>query len=231
MKKKTMALLMALTFTLASGISACAKPDPAPPDEPVPSGTADPSQTPPAETGTPPAETNGGTESPASTDDPGDVTGDEDATLTVVIEGESETIPGIRHNSWLGYAMTYDPELFTFNQVDETADSYMAEPEEGRPNVYLSVSVIEDLSFEETVEGMRLQKGIEDEGRTASIGAHSYAATQLSYAAGTGSSDEVVEYFITEQNGTVFVIALGCFVEGEEGFGARLNAMLDTMTF
>ena len=44
-------------------------------------------------------------------------------------------------------------------------------------------------------------------------------------------NDEIVEYYITEQNGTIFVVALGYFVGAEEGYGARLHAMLDTMTF
>ena len=78
---------------------------------------------------------------------------------------------------------------------------------------------------------LRIQQNIEDEGTTVSVGAHSYAATYLRYAAGTEDNDEIVEYYITEQNGTIFVVALGYFVGAEEGYGARLHAMLDTMTF
>ena len=233
MKKQTLALLLALIFALSLGLTACTKSDAGPADTPGSSGSAEPSQSFPPETETPPEETPGGsTETPAPTDEPGDVSvGDDAAELTVVIEGETLTIAGSRHNSWLGYSMIYDPAVFTFNQVDETADSYMAEVVEGRPNVYLSVSVIEDLTFDETVEGMRIQKGIEEEDETASIGAHRYAATYLRYAAGAGANDEVVEYYITEQNGTIFLVALGNFVDGQEDFGARLHAMLDTMTF
>ena len=131
-----------------------------------------------------------------ATDDPGDMTGDQDTTLTVEIEGETETIPGIRHNSVLGYAVTYDPERFALNIVDEYAESYMADIVEGQPNVYLAVSVIEDeldeLTFDDVVEGMRIQQNIEDEGTTVSVGAHSYAATYLRYAAGTEDNDEIV---------------------------------------
>ena len=233
MKKRTVALVMALVLSLSLGLTACTNSDDQPTQEPTQSLSPAPS---PSDSAAPenttPAESDSDTD---ATDDPGDMTGDQDTTLTVEIEGETETIPGIRHNSVLGYAVTYDPERFALNIVDEYAESYMADIVEGQPNVYLAVSVIEDeldeLTIDDVVEGMRIQQNIEDEGTTVSVGAHSYAATYLRYAAGTEDNDEIVEYYITEQNGTIFVVALGYFVGAEEGYGARLHAMLDTMTF
>lgn len=233
MRKRTAALITAFVLSLSLGLTACTKQG----DEPVPEPSQSVSPAPgPSDSNAPedtaPAESGSGTD---AADDPGDLTGDQDTTLTVEIEGQTQTIPGVRHNSVLGYAVTYDPERFALNLVDEYSESYMAERTEGTPNVYLAVSVMEneldELTFDQVVEGMRLQQNIESEGETVSVGAHSYAATYLRYAAGTEDGDEIVEYYITEQNGTIFVVALGYFVEAEEGYGSRLHAMLDTMTF
>lgn len=230
--KRTVALMTALMLSLSAGLSACSRADVTPSQEPSQSVAPGPDAT-----GSLPPEDDTPTQSQPveETDDPGELIGDREETLTVVIEGVTETIPAIRHNSVLGYAVTYDPALFSLNTVDQFSESYMAERTEGIPNVYLSVSVIEDeldeLTFDDVVEGMRTQKSIEEEAVTVAIGAHNYAASYLRYSAGDGAMDELTQYYITEQNGTIFVVALGCFNEGEEGFGARLHAMLDTMTF
>lgn len=214
--KQYLAALLALLLMFS--LSSCFKPD-GEADTPAPGPTE--SETPPADD--PPAE---------PSDDPDDLSvGESSDTLTIILEGETQTVPAARYNSWLGYSMTYDRETFTLNLVDTLSNSYMAEVVEGRPNVYLAISILEDLTFDEAVEGMRLQRGIEEDAVTVAIGRHAYAASYLRYAAGTESNDEVVEYYLTEQNDTIFLIALGNFVGGEEGFGARLHAMLDTITF
>ncbi len=225
------ALLLALVLALP--LAACSpkgpeESDPPPQTESVPpvvEPTTDPG---PDESGLP-------VESPdpegGDPEDPDNVAvGERDDTLTFIIEGVEETVPAVRHTSWMGYAMTYDPERFTLNE-DDGGDIYLAEPQEGLPNVYLSVSIVDGLTAEETVEGLRLQADIQEEGQTVSLGANRYAATRLSWAAGSAGADAVTEYYVTEQNGTVFLIELGNFVEGQEGYGSRLSAMLDTLTF
>ncbi len=164
-------------------------------------------------------------------EDPENVTvGDREATLTMVVEGIAETIPAVRHTSWMGYAMTYDPQRFTMAE-DGSSDIYLAEVVEGRPNVYISVSVVDGLTAEEAVEGLREQNNIDAQGEIVAFGANRYAATYLRRTTGAGSNDAVVEFYVTEQNGTIFLVEVGYFVDGVEGFGARLAAMLDTITF
>lgn len=164
-------------------------------------------------------------------EDPENVTvGDREATLTMVVEGIAETIPAVRHTSWMGYAMTYDPEIFTLKE-DDAGDIYLAEIVEGRPNVCISVSVVDGLTVEEAVEGLRQQNNIDGQGEIVAFGANSYAATYLRRATGVGGNDGVVEFYVTEQNGTVFLVEVSCFVDGVEEFEPRLDAMLATITF
>lgn len=221
-----LALLLAVLLTL----TACT------PKGPEESTTPTPGETGGVETtGTPEQSAPVETETAEPSEDPEDpenvTVGDRNDTLTFLIEGVEETVDAVRHTSWMGYAMTYDPEYFTLTEGDDGTDRYQAEAVEGRPNVYVAVSLVEGLTAEETVEGLRLQKDIQEEGETVALGANRYAATYLRWAEGAGSNDQVTEFYVTEQNGAIFLIETGNFVDGEEGFGARIQAMLNTLTF
>lgn len=232
MRMKMTALLLALLLALP--LTACSGKETA----------QNESQT-PEESTTIPVETEAGTQpddSPApeetlsaeETVDPEDpenvAVGDREENLTMVVEGIEETVPAVRHSSWMGYAMTYDPAMFTLIERED-GDLYLGEQVEGRPNVYISISMVDGLTDEEAVEGLRLQNGIEAESVTVALGQHDYAATYLRWAEGAGSNDATVEFYVSEQNGTLFLIEVGNFVDGQEGFGARMNAMLATLTF
>ena len=107
---------------------------------------------------------------------------------------------------------------------------YLDEYVEGRPIVAIYVDrITADMNGESLA--MQYEEKIGAEGKTIPLGAHDYAATYLREAEGAGSNDAVVEYYITEQNGTVFRIRVCNFVDGQEGFGARMSAMLNTITF
>lgn len=232
-KKMTvlLAVLLAATLVSCSGKNAGTGDTPAP----------DESATVPAET-TPGMEQNNGQETPGETmgtgspdetdpEDPENVMlGDREDTLTVTVEGKEQAVPAIRHTSWMGYAMTYDPALLKLFERED-GDVYFGEWVEGRPNVYISVSLLDGLTAEEAVEGLRRQNNITEEGETVAVGRHSYAATYLRMSEGAGSNDAVVEFYVTEQNDTVFLIEVGNFVDGEAEFGAPMRAMLDTVTF
>lgn len=226
--KPALLLALALSLLLALSLSACRPRDAEESTPPPQTDSVSPDVQPTGDTDEPAQSPDPDPEDP---DDPYNVAvGDRDTTMTVILEGEEETVPAIRHTSWMGYAMTYDPEWFTLTEEDG-GDYYLAETVEGRPNVYVAVSIVDGLSAEETVEGLRTQLELEEEGRVLAFGAHDYAATCLHYAAGAGGNDATTEFYVTEQNGTVFLVELGCFVDGTEGFGARLSAMLATMTF
>ena len=230
MKRRRTARFAALVLLLTLVLAACT------PGQPEESTTPDPNATETmAETNGPETEEPGQTEPPEITEDPEDpenlTVGDRADTLTFTIEGVEETVEAMRHTSWLGYAMTYDPAILTLTEGEDGTDQYTAEAVEGRPNVYVSICVVENMTAEETVEGIRLQEDIQKEGETVSLGANRYAATYLRWAEGAESNDRVTEYYVTEQNGTIFLVEVGNFVEGEEGFGARMQAMLNTLTF
>lgn len=230
MKRRQTTRFMALILLLTLMLAACS---PGPPGE---STTPDPNATETmTETSGPETSEPGQTDSPEITEDPEDpenlTVGDRDDTLTFTIEGVEETVDAVRHTSWLGYGMTYDPATFTLTEEEDGTDRYQAEAVEGRPDVYVSVCVVEDMTAEEMVEKIRQQHDIQEEGETVSLGANRYAATYLRWAEGAGSNDQVIEYYVTDQNGTIFLVEVGNFVDGTEGFGARMQAMLDTLTF
>lgn len=172
------------------------------------------------------------------TDDPDDpenvAQGDRADTLTMVIEGQEEIVEAVRHTSWLGYAMTYDPALFV--QTEETgedceSDIYrLDESVDGRPEVAIYMDRMNTVqSLEDLVE--QYEKEIGTDGKTVALGQHGYAAIYLRQADGMGSNDAITEYYFTEQNAAVFRIRVCNFADGEEGYGARMNAMLSTLTF
>lgn len=226
------AALSVLALLLLASLAACSPKAPEG-SEPVETPTVQPTGTP-----APPAEPTQSAPPPTDTPDPAEdpedpdnmAVGERDTTLTVVVEGVEEIVPAVRHTSWLGYAITYDPAMFTLNE-DDGGDVYLAEMVEGRPNVYLSVSTLDGLTADEAVESLREMNDIEAEGQTVSLGANRYAAAYLKWSGGAGGNDPVSEFYVTEQNGTVFLVELGNFVDGLEGYGARLDAMLATITF
>ena len=230
MNKTRILALPVLVLAALLTLTACTPEGPGESAVPAPGGT-DAVE----ETGAPEESAPAETETAQPSQDPEDpenmTVGDRNDTLTFLIEGTEETVDAVRHTSWMGYAMTYDPARFTLTEGEDGVDYYLAETVEGRPNVYIAVSLVEGLTAEETVEGLRLQQDIQEEGETVALGANRYAATYLRWAQGAGSNDQVTEFYVTEQNGAVFLIEVGNFVDGQEGYGARLRAMLDTLTF
>lgn len=150
------------------------------------------------------------------------------------IEGTTQEVELQVVDSELGVSMAYDSANFTY--VDDTefgvaSITAIDVDTTATPNVFISVSKSE-YSFDETVEGLKAQAFTEDivESETV-IGLEEYTATLLEMREGTSGISRVANFYVVENNGQVYIVEEDYFVEAEEGFGARLDMMLGTITF
>ena len=148
-----------------------------------------------------------------------------ESTSTITIEGQSEEVKVITHACKKGFTLSYYPDYVTKTETDD-ALSFKASSADMGLEIASS-----DLPADEAIKQIKTDNGITDEAKETTIGAASYTASQLTVKEGTSSDSLITNYYVVEHSGTVYVIKLAYTVAAEEGMGARLMAMLDTLTF
>lgn len=150
--------------------------------------------------------------------------------VTIEIEGEQEEINGLLH-AGDGYEIVYDSERFEYSDKDG-ADSFMADNADPAiyPYIYVYIDRIEDKSasaYVKTLSDTLSANGLKTEIITdAAIG--NYKGTILTAQAGSEWNSIIRNYYIVENGTSIYVIEAQYFVEAAEGYGARIQAMLDT---
>jgi hypothetical protein len=162
---------------------------------------------------------------PTATPAPTPTYDEEPAELTMFLEGDEYTVTGFRYTSHLGYSMVYDPDWVRPEQ-HAGYDHYTAVTEVHVPELYLRVTKA-DGTMEQVLSNLTAQ-GAEQVGTSLFGGCY---GVQLSKMSGLGSSDTVVNYYVTQAGEAVYVLESSYFWEVAEGVGARIWYMLDTIRF
>lgn len=176
-----------------------------------------------------------------SAQESGSTPASEKKTMFIEIEGNKEEITGLTFHSTLGYQMTYDMDRFQISSSDQMDSFTASNPNpELYPYVYLNVSRfnipdktdknsavwalvnISDISGYVKKEFTEMDQAPE---RT-SIG--DFDAIHYSTTEGTDWNSTVRDYYTVTTDDYIYVFEGQCFLEAQEGYGARISAMLDT---
>lgn len=140
---------------------------------------------------------------------------DEEITVTIMVEGMEETVSAIRHTSALGYSVIYDPASVTL-QKQEGADLYIDPYEGDIPDCYFRISLWEGDAMD-----------LADE--VGTVGG--YPAVFTRSAEGMAWDSVIREFVFITVGERVYHVEIGYFSEAAEGYGTRLQAMLQTLEF
>ena len=183
----------------------------------------------PSETTDETSETTGETDANNQTDE----ISDETITLTIELEGMTETINATYFTSKYGYRMAYDIDRFTVTNEDGV-DSFMtSNPNpELYPYVYLNISRIDQTTLDDYVTKLKasLSSGYAEVRQDDNATVGDYNAVHFIAITGYDWNSVVRNYYIIESGSSIYLLEMQYFVEAEEGFGTRMNAMLDTFT-
>jgi len=152
--------------------------------------------------------------------------------LLVEVEGIKETVPGKIYKSIDGFEITYDAERFK-HTTEGDVDSFAADNTDPAiyPYIYVNISKVKDITAREysdkIITESETAKYQNIETTTSTIGKN-YDCTQITLQAGREWNSVIRNYYIIETDNTLYLIETQSFLEAEEGYGARIQAMLNT---
>jgi hypothetical protein len=152
--------------------------------------------------------------------------------LLVEVEGIKETVPGKIYKSADGFEITYDAERFK-HTTEGDVDSFAADNTDPAiyPYIYVNISKVKDITAREysdkIITESETAKNQNIETTTSTIGKN-YDCTQITLQAGREWNSVIRNYYIIETDNTLYLIETQSFLEAEEGYGARIQAMLNT---
>lgn len=155
---------------------------------------------------------------------------DKPAHLTINIEGMQEEVNGLLH-AGDGYEIVYDSDNYKYSDK-EGVDCFIVDNSDPAtyPDVYLCVNNLKDHSASDYLE--KLTDTLSSDGfkseiiKDASIG--NYKGTIVNAQAGSEWNSTIRNYYIIENGTSIYTIEAQYFVEASEGFGSRIQAMLNT---
>lgn len=145
--------------------------------------------------------------------------------ITMYLEGMPYEVSALRHNSSLGYSMLYDPETVTLTAGTEH-DEYRSAPIEQYPDKYIYISKTDETPDAVVDKLISAGADLTDSGTLGNC-----PVTYLRRAEGQNWDSKVVTYAVIETAKGTFIGEIWCFLEAQEGFGARAQAMLNTISF
>ena len=141
-------------------------------------------------------------------------------TKVIQLEGIEETVSYMLINGSFGYTMPLDVDRFDF-RAGENADLFISSAD---LSVYIAVSFAENTSVDEQLQVLLGDEGIvSSDENAAKLG--DYDATNLYTEYGSDTSSKVVDHYLIEDSGGVYVISCVYFQEAAEGLGARMYYM------
>lgn len=159
---------------------------------------------------------------------------------TIEIEGMQEEINGKEYHSNLGYKLIYDFDRFQVSSSEQGSDIYMADNPDPElyPYTYININRYDsdtwindkkDLwtkvkTFDRNVNGYIATEQLED----TIIG--DYEAKHYKLALGSDWNSIINHYYVIEHGDYYYTIETQYFLEAAEGYGARMQAMMDTFT-
>ncbi|MDD3413323.1 MAG: hypothetical protein PHY47_04920 [Lachnospiraceae bacterium] len=155
---------------------------------------------------------------------------DKPAKLTISIEGMNEEINGLLHEG-NGYEIVYDSDNYKYSDKDGV-DYFIVDNSDPAiyPDIYLCINNLKDKSASDYLE--KLSETLSANGfqseitKDASIG--DYKGTIVTAQSGLEWNSIIRNYYIIENDTSIYTIEAQYFVEASEGFGSRIQAMLNT---
>ncbi|HPU63337.1 MAG TPA: hypothetical protein PK304_04225 [Mobilitalea sp.] len=152
----------------------------------------------------------------------------EPAKLAVEIEGITEEIEALSYTSPLGYRIIFDPERFNLSREKDGSDRFMAnnQDSDGYPDVYININILPETLNSDTIttDGKDAAEYVGE----VSIG--SFTAGHYKFKSGNNWNSVIRDYYIFDEKDKNFIIECGYFLEAQEGYGARIEAMLKTIS-
>lgn len=150
--------------------------------------------------------------------------------VTINIEGMEETINGLWY-SGDGYKIMYDVDRFEYSDKDRV-DTFIAKNADPEiyPYVYVSVSHIENKSASDFMEKLisRVSRKDRRPEVVKEIPIGKYTGATLTVRDGSEWNSLIHNYYIIEDGTSIYVVEAQYFLEAEEGYSARIQAMLDS---
>ena len=160
--------------------------------------------------------------------EPGTVLGEEEVTL--MKEGEAQTVPYTRVQGMEGITIAYDPAVFTLKAGEKElrfdAISYGSDSD---TPVFLSITETEGNSAETLADQYAAESNEECLTEEVSIGEGEYPAIWVSYAEGTDAKSRTCDLYVFRYNEKLYVVRMDCLVEAYEGMGAEQESILSTL--
>jgi len=127
------------------------------------------------------------------------------------------------------YTLVYDDAYFSNSSVDGVDEfTWRNQPEGDYPRCFMSIHRVNGFTLDEVVQGLIIQEDIE--GAVNEDDLDGQPMKVLRMCEGTTAKSRVVEYNCLSLNDSgVLIVEMDWFVEAEEGIGARLLAMRDTI--
>lgn len=146
----------------------------------------------------------------------------------------------VRFDSKLGCSLTYDPIFFAAEDIE---DEYLKlQPigsvvclavqsiwENGPFPICVRVTPLDATSVENAIDDMYSSMNLDDTAEETTFGSNNYSATHLTYY--THTDYAVAEIYVTEQNGTVFMVEVCSFYQPPKQLLTHAYAILDSITF
>lgn len=155
----------------------------------------------------------------------------------VMLEGMEEEVNYRTYHSDYGYRMAYDMDRFTVTSEDGT-DTYMAENinPEIYPYVFMRITRSHYINGEKPdligklyVDDNYINQTFTTNSPEDNIKIGDYDAVHFSYIDGDKWNSLVKNVYIIALEKYYYVIETNYFLEASEGYGVRINAMLDTI--
>ena len=146
-------------------------------------------------------------------------TAEKNVATTLLVEGKAVKATTYKDKS--GFSVAYCKEMVT-PVADSASVTFQME---NNSDAYLSISKIDDMSYQEVLEGIVHKEKLEEDIQLVRVGKGNYPAQRLVQKVERQSKKSVEEYYALENNGSVFLIELK-YESASEKEGAYFKEML-----
>lgn len=146
-------------------------------------------------------------------------TAEKNVATTLQVEGKEVKATTYKDKS--GFSVVYCKEMVT-PVADSAGVTFQME---NNSDAYLSISKIDDMSYQEVLEGIVHKEKLEEDIQLVRVGKGNYPAQRLVQKVERQSKKSVEEYYALENNGSVFLIELK-YESASEKEGAYFKEML-----
>ncbi len=156
----------------------------------------------------------------------------QESEMKLSLEGMTETIPTRLYTSDLGYQIQMDEQRFTYERK-ENFDLYQTvNPDLSKyPDIYIKISDhdLTDKDYLTDLEARIMEENPEAE-KLDPVQIGTYDAYHFHSVFGEDYNSRINNIYVIEGNDRYYTIEVQYFLEAEEGYGARIAALLDTFT-